>query len=169
MFLLFLLFSPSGIAVVSEAIIEIQNSPPVIELIYADLNDNNITIKAKISDKNGYNDVESAEVKIVYVNKTEQVYERFGDEYKEAAVDSAQGAEALYAYSFSMAPNDNHGIYRVKVRASDKESTAEKTADYRFPQETATPVGAFLRIQDSGTDIIDFFKNIFSSIINWFK
>lgn len=168
-FFLFLLLIPPTTAIVSNAIMEIANSPPVVELIHVDLDKNDLTVKAKVKDPNGYKDIQSVEVSIVYMDNKEKVYERFGKGYKKAALDSAEGAEALYIYTFRMSPTDSQGIYRVKVRAKDKEGTAESTADYEFPQETITPAGAFIAVRKSGANVLNLLKNIFGSIINWFK
>jgi hypothetical protein len=170
MVFLFLLLAPSSLAITSKAIIEIQNSPPAIELISANLNGNDLIIKIKIMDSNGCQDIQDAEVKIVYLeNNDEQIYPRFGDNYKKAALDSAQDIEALYTYSFSMDPTDKEGAYRIKVRAKDKEKTIERNSEYKFPEETASPAGRFLAVQESATNIFDLFKSLFSSIINLFK
>ena len=166
---LFLLIIPSGIAITTTATMEVENSPPVIGLIQASLDSNEITARVRVSDANGYQDIQDVEISIVYIDNGEKVYERFGEGYRKAGLESGSGASALYAFSFTMADEDNEGIYRVKIRAKDSGSTAESSADYKFPEETATPAGAFLAVQEAGGSIADFFRNIFSSIAGWFR
>ena len=145
----------------STARTDIENTRPSIVIISAGLNSNELTVRARISDPNGHEDIQGVGIKIVSVDETEQTYARFGNEYKEAALDSASGTEAVYEYKFIMDPNDEEGVYRVKVQVSDGESTVEGTADYSFPEGTM-PTGALIGAPEM--DVPGFFRKIFGFI-----
>ncbi len=155
---LFLLTIPYGMAITSTATVDIENSPVRIELITARLRNNEVTVKAKVKDANGYQDIERVAVEVEY-----------GDEIylnQEARFDSGAGIEALYVLSFGMDEDDKEGVYTVKVKAEDKETSEERTTEYKFPEETGALTGAFIQVQDTGAGLLTRFfswiKNLFS-------
>ncbi len=154
-FLLFLLsVSFSTAAVTSQATADISNSPVKVVLVTTDLKNNRLTVKAKVSDKNGYEDIENVEVKV-----------KFGDEiiagYEEAVFDSGNNIEALYVSSFDMDETAQKGTYTAIVKAEDKESLAERKTEFIFPKEKGMITGAFVRVGE-GTGFL-------SRLFSWIK
>ena len=150
-FLLFLII-PISSALDFTATVDIMNSPVKVELLTTDLKNNILTVSAKISDANGYEDIEKVEVKIMF---GDEVY----SDYQEAVIDSNSRAEALYTYTLQMAPEDKQGVYTVKVKASDSETTAELETAFNFPEERGLLAGAFTQSPDKGPGLLTrFFK-----------
>ena len=75
---LFLLIIPFTFAITSTAQMDVENLDPVIELISANFRPNKIIIKARIKDFNGYQDIQSVQIKILEsLNKQKVIYNGF--------------------------------------------------------------------------------------------
>ncbi len=144
---IFLLIIPFCFALELTATVNIFNSPVKIELITTGLENNVLTVKAKVSDANGYEDIEKVEVKVMF---GEEVY----SDYQEAVLDSSSGSEALYVYNLVMNSEDKEGIYTVKVKASDQETEIERESSFDFPEEQGLITGAFIRGPDDGPGLL---------------
>ncbi|MBW2965821.1 hypothetical protein KY342_01815 [Candidatus Woesearchaeota archaeon] len=164
---LFLLFIPFSTAIVSKAIVDIPNERPLINAISIS-GTNSKSIRIRIIDKNGINDIDYVKLKIVFVEDGIEKDFRFGTEFVEMEQIEDLEIEGVYEYNFEMNEEDKEGIYRVKIEISDGEEEIEANQDFEFSTETM-PVGAFLNVPGTDTNIFDFFRNVFSSIVGWFR
>ena len=131
---LFLFIIYPVMAITSTGTMDIANAPVLVGLITTVQDGNELTVRIRVRDANGYTDIEKVEFSVLFDG---EVYL----DNQEASFDSAQEADALYTSTFSMEGADE-GEYEVQVRASDGETSAERNAKYTFSEQT-TPTGAF--------------------------
>ncbi|MBN2518451.1 MAG: hypothetical protein JXB14_06385 [Candidatus Altiarchaeota archaeon] len=95
-------------------------------------NTRNVFVQVKVSDLNGYRDLDSVKVRVVFLNgSTESNFPSFGTSYVDANFESGTLTQAIYYCNFTMGPYDptRLGIenpplyYRVKAQVSDGTST----------------------------------------------
>jgi len=153
--LFLILFSSFVIADTANSVIFIENSAPRIQLININLNGEKVDIRIRATDVNGFDDIESVKVKVLF---QDNVYEGFGNQFVDAEFLQGEGVAGLYQYSFLMNENDEQGIYTVEVVVKDNESETTLSADYSYPTEPGMLTGAFI---GASSYLWEWFKSLF--------
>jgi len=148
-FLFLLMISCVAASISSTATVNIENSPVKFQLVTTSINGDSVIIKAKISDSNGYEDIENVEFNMEFNN--EIIAEG------NLNLDEGVGVEALYISSAKLGTDE--GIYSVNIKAKDGETTSEWKTEFEYPQEKGTLTGAFIQGPENGDGILTRFFN----------
>ena len=149
-----LLCIPFSLALTSTATVNVKNYPVKIELIKAEVVGNNLTLKVKLSDKNGYKDIKEVEVNVL----SDIGYSG----YKRAEFDSGNGIKALYVFRYRLDSKNYEGVYTLRARARDSRTSAESEIKYEASKKQNKLTGAFLRAPKTEGGLLDF-------LINWIR
>lgn len=94
-----------------------------------------IFIKISVSDSNGYGEINSVKLKIVFLENGREIdFGRFV-EYKEALFKEGFNTKAVYTYDFDMINSDSIGNYRIKAQVSDGVDIVTSNKDFLFSIE----------------------------------